>query len=129
VSTRNEERRSGTHARTRRPRLTLAGLAVGEARVAQPGTDGQCAPVLHLAHERHLAQTPPHGVVVHQHRRVMPANFRNRFGEPSRQVEGAALPVPRQVLRALCDVTVLLDLSGAADADEWGEVVAFLLGT
>ena len=51
----------------------------------------------------------------------MPADFRDRFGEPRRQIEAAAFPVARQVLRALGDIAVLLDLARTGDADEGRE--------
>src|SRR5205807_2320824 len=39
-----------------------------------------------------------------------------------------ALPITRQVLRALCDRAVLIDHAGTGDADKWRELKSFGLG-
>ena len=79
----------------------------------------QCA---HVGHERRLAQALHHGVVVQEDHGLVLADGRDRFVQAVRQVEAAALPVARQVLRAAIDGAVRLDDAGAADADERREL-------
>ena len=98
--------------------LAVFRVAVGEARIAKAGADGQHAPMLDILHERHLAQTLHHGVIVHHHHGLVSADLRNRLDAAPRQVEPAAFPVAGQVLAALGDRAVVLDLAGAADAEE-----------
>src|SRR3977135_1930322 len=102
--------------------LALVLPAVGEARVAEAGADGQHAPALDILHERHFAQALRHAVIVHKHRGVGIADLRNRFDQARGQIELAALPVARQVLRALLDRAVLVDHARTGDPDERREL-------
>src|SRR5437870_13504070 len=63
--------------------------AIGEGRVAEAGPDGQDPPVLDVLHNRHLAQTLHHGVVVHEHDRLVSADLGN--GSTQWRGEGAAV--------------------------------------
>src|SRR4051794_3575321 len=92
--------------------------SVGEARVAEPGADREHAPVPDVLHVRHLAQPLYHRIVVHQDGGAVIADLRNRLEQLSRQVELAAGPIARQVLRAAVDRAVALDDPWAADTDE-----------
>jgi len=56
------------------------------------------------------------------------ADLGNGFDEARRQVEFAALPVARQVLRAFLDRTVFIDDAGTGDADERRKLQAFGFG-
>src|SRR6202035_404532 len=102
--------------------------AVGKARVAEAGADGQHAPALDVLHERHLGQALRHAVIVHQNRGVVIANRWDRLDQACRQVELAALPVARQVLGALLDRSILVDHAGTGDPDEGCEFQAFGIG-
>jgi len=55
-------------------KLIIRLRAIGETRVAQAGSNGEDAPVLHVLHEWHLAQTLHHGIVVHEDYRLMSAH-------------------------------------------------------
>src|SRR5690554_871793 len=55
-------------------RLALRVRAIGEARVAEPGSDRHHAPMLDVLHEGQLAQSLHYGVVVHEDRRLMLAD-------------------------------------------------------
>src|SRR5262249_12540546 len=79
-------------ARKRRT-LIIRLRAIGEARVAEAGSDGQDAPVLHVLHERHLAQTLHHAVVVHERDRLVSADLGNGLTQACRKVEAIALPI------------------------------------
>jgi hypothetical protein len=59
---------------------------------------------------------------VHQDRGFEIADLRDRVIKRGRKVESAALPIAGQILRAAIDRAVGLDLAGATDANEWGEV-------
>src|SRR3954465_11994130 len=102
--------------------------AIGKARVAEAGADGQYAPALDVAHERHFAQALNHRIVVHEHSGAVLADFRDPLEQARRQIEFAALPVARQILRAAVDRSVRLDDAGTADTDERGKSETFLLG-
>jgi hypothetical protein len=52
----------------------------------------------------------------------MASYLRDRFDQPGGQVELAALPVARQVLRTLLDRAVAFDDAGACDAYEGRKV-------
>jgi hypothetical protein len=65
---------------------------------------------------------------VHQHRGVVIADLRDRLDQARRQIELAALPVTRQVLRALRDRAVFVDDARASDPDERCELKAFGIG-
>src|SRR6266550_4992511 len=67
--------------------------AIGEGRVAEAGPDGQDPPVLDVLHERHLAQTLHHGVVVHEHHRLVSADLGNGPTQLGGKVEAVALPI------------------------------------
>src|SRR5262249_36861837 len=120
------------------PRLSLGGrrertsayipvFAIDEARVAEAGPDGEDAPALHIAHERHLAQALHDGVGVQQHGRLVLADGGDLLAQRGRKVEAPAGPVAaREILRAAIDRAVLLDPSRAADADERRDLVPFL---
>ena len=69
-------------------------------------------------HERRFAQTLHHGVVVHHDGRLVIADPRYRFNKICGQIEAAAFPVSRQVLRAGFDRAVGIDFARATDADE-----------
>src|SRR5438552_16182678 len=105
-------------------------IAVGEAGVAQTRADGQHAPTLHVLHERDLGESLHDAIIVHDDDRVVVADLGDRFDETCRQIELAALPIARQVLRALFDRAVTLDDSWARDADERRELesLVFRLG-
>src|SRR5262249_27916951 len=83
--------------------LAVVFSAVGEARIAETSADGEHAPALDILHERHFGQPLHHAVIVRQPRGVVVADHRDRLDETRRQIELAALPVARQVLRALLD--------------------------
>src|SRR5262245_13933950 len=102
--------------------------AIVEARVAQAGSDCQDPPVLHVLHERHLAQTLHHGVVVHERDRLVSADLGNGPTQVGGKVEAIALPIAGQVLCATGDRAVLFDHARTANADEGGQVQAFLFG-
>src|ERR671924_414085 len=76
--------------------LLLARGAIGEARIAEPGADGQHAPALDVLHEWHLAQALHHRVIMHQHGGVIAADGRDGLAQGARQVETAARPVAGQ---------------------------------
>src|SRR5262249_2452159 len=106
----------------------LVVLAIDEARIAEAGADGEDAPALQVLHEWHLAQPLHHRVVVQQHRGIVLADRRDLLAQRGRKIESLARPVARQVLRAAIDRAVLLDLARTADADEWRDLVALLVG-
>src|ERR1700694_5672497 len=85
---------------------------VGKACIAQSRADGENAPALHVLHERNFGKTLRHAIIVHQDRSVVTTDLRNRLDEARRQVELAALPIARQVLRALFDRTVVIYHAG-----------------
>ncbi len=102
--------------------------AIGEMRVAEPGADGENAPLRDVAHEAGLAQALHDGVVVHDDQRILAMDSRNRPNHAGRQVEVRALPVAGQVLRAARDRAVRADDARAGDADERREPEFFGLG-
>src|SRR5262249_2872034 len=102
----------------------LASIAIGEAGVAEAGPDREHAPVLDVLHEGDFAQSLHDRVIVHEHGGVVLADRRDLLDQECRQVEVLALPVARQVLGAALDGAVLVDLAGAADADEGCELNA-----
>ena len=57
----------------------------------------------------------------------MIADLRNPLDQAGRQIELAALPIARKILRALLDRAVLVDDAGTGDADERRELEALLL--
>src|SRR6476620_1550486 len=96
--------------------------AIGEAGVAEAGPDREHAPALDVLHEGDFGKSLHHAVIMHQHRRVVLADLRNPFHQTCGQIELAALPIARQVLRTLFDRAVLVDDAGTGDADEWREL-------
>src|SRR5882757_9833089 len=108
--------------------VVLVVLAIGEARVAQPRADRQHAPAIHILHERNFGETLHYAVIMHQDRGVVFADLWNAFDQARRQIEPAALPIARQVLRALFDRAVLLDDAGTGDADERRKFQPFGIG-
>src|SRR5438874_13014593 len=98
--------------------INVATTAVGEMRVAEPGADGENAPLRDVAHEAGLAQALHDGVVVHDDPCTLAMDSRNRASHAARQVEVRALPVAGQVLRAARDRAVRADDARAGDADE-----------
>src|SRR5262247_3755876 len=113
--------------RSRRLRFLLP-RAVGEAGIAEPGADRQHAPVPYLLHEGQGAQALHHGVIVHQHHRIVVGDGRDLVAYERRQVEILGIPVAGKVLRSAVDRTVRVDFSRTADADEGREPEPFLLG-
>src|SRR5262245_7625016 len=59
------------------PSILAVARAVGEARVAEPGADGEHAPMGHVAHERRLAQPLHHRVVVQEDGGIVLADGRD----------------------------------------------------
>ena len=69
----------------------------------------------HVAHERRLAETLHHRVIVQQDQSLVLADRRDRFLQAGGQVEVLAFPVAGQVLRAAIDGAVGRNDAGAAD--------------
>src|SRR6478736_954444 len=65
---------------------------------------------------------------MHHDRRLVSADLGDHLADALDQVEPAALPVARQVLRAAVDRAVPFDQAGAADADEGSNAEARLAG-
>ena len=64
---------------------------------------------------------------MHDDGRVVLSNLRDAFDQACRQIELAALPVTRQVLRSLLDRAVALDDTGTGDPDEGRELESLLV--
>ena len=81
-------------------------MPVGEQRVAETGADGEHGPFLNVLHERNFAETLHHRVIVHDDGRVEVTDPRYRFVQGRRQIEAAAFPVARKILRSALDRAV-----------------------
>src|SRR3954454_1563943 len=66
---------------------------IAKARIAEAGADRQHAPALDLRHERRLAQSLHHCIIVHDHMRIVIADRWDRLDDLARQVEFSALPI------------------------------------
>src|SRR5579883_204136 len=106
------------HIRLLDPKLLPLRRLVGESRIAEPGANGQYTPMLDVAHERHLAQSLHHGIIVHDHGGLMPVDARDCLANALRQVETPAFPISRQVLAAALDRAVFANKTRTADSDE-----------
>src|SRR3984893_19244333 len=87
--------------------LFVVGCLGCEARIAEPGADGENAPAIDILNERQLAQSLHHGVIVHQHGQLVVSYVGNAVLDPISQQKMAALPVSRQILAAALDRAIL----------------------
>src|SRR5215467_661064 len=118
----NRLQHRSTSARESARTLIIRLRAIGEARVAEAGSDGQDAPVLHVLHERHLAQTLHHAVVMHERDRLVSADLGNGPTQACRKVEVIALPIAGKILCATGNRAVLFDHAWTANADEGSQI-------
>src|SRR3979409_2321327 len=122
-------RLSGTAFGSISNRSGLAGWRpIGEACVAEAGSDGERAPMGHVGHERRLAQALNHRIVVQQDEGLVLADAGNSFVQRVRQIEAAALPIAGKILCAAIDGAVDFDDAGTANADEGCKLETFLVG-
>src|SRR6185437_16242079 len=91
--------------------------SAGEPRISQPGSDGQNAPVSSALHVGDLAEALDDRIIVHHHDRIVPIDPGYALADGARQIEPAAFPVARQIVRAAFDEAILADDSRAPDAD------------
>src|SRR4026207_1940117 len=106
--------------------MCLVVMSVCEQGVPQPGADGEHAPFVDILHEGNFAEALNDRIVVHDDRRVEVADPGYGFKQSCGEIEAAALPVARKVLRPTFDRAVRIDDSGASDADERSEVQTLL---
>src|SRR5689334_702845 len=103
-------------------------VPIRETRVAKSGADGQDTPALHVLHEGDFRKPLNGAVIMHDNRRVMVADLRDRLDKTCRQVEFTAFPITRQVLRPLLNRSVAVDHARARDADKRRELESLLVG-
>lgn len=101
---------------------------IREHSVSEPGADDEHCPALDIRHERQLAQSLNHSVVVQHDRDRFLADRGDAVPQAIGERKAAALPVAGQILAALLDRAVAADNSRAAGADEGSELQLFLLG-
>src|SRR5438552_2948729 len=103
-------------------------LSIGEAGVAETGANSKHPPMVDVLHERQLAESLHHGIVVHNDYGIVILDLGNLFTQQAGQIEAFVLPVARQVLSSALDRAIRQDDSGTSDADERRQLEPVLVG-